>query len=160
VQEKINKIQKELKEIEKKYDGEEKTQKIVEVYKREKINPFFGIFSLFFQLPILIALYQVFLKGVNGISNDPRFLYVFDLSKPNFFLVILALFSQLFYLGYQSQKKEKEEKNFDFNFFQKQLNYFFLFFTFLILMKLPSAISLYLVVNYLFLIFQVKFFHA
>jgi YidC/Oxa1 family membrane protein insertase len=156
MQEKINKIQKEVKEIEKKYDGEERTKKIVDIYKKEKINPFFGIFSLFFQLPILIALYQVFLKGVKEISSDPRFLHIFDLSKPNFFLAVLVLIFQFLYLEYQNRKREK----ITLNFFQKQLNYFLLFLTFLILIKLPSAVSLYLFINFLFLIFQLKLFHA
>jgi YidC/Oxa1 family membrane protein insertase len=157
MQKKMNKIQKELEEIERKCDGEEKTKKIFEIYQKEKINPFFGIFSLFFQLPILVALYQVFLKGVKEISGDPKFLSIFDLSKPNFFLTILILFSQFFYFKYQTKGKEKSSA---IGLFQEQLNYLLLFFTFLILIKLPSAISLYLFINFLFLIFQAKFFHA
>jgi YidC/Oxa1 family membrane protein insertase len=156
MQEKINKIQKEVKEIEKKYDGEEKTKKIIEVYKKEKINPFFGFFSLFFQLPILIALYQVFLKGIKKISGDPKFLSIFDLSRPNFIILVLVLIFQFLYFKYQSRKNEKKFPTT----FQDQLNYYLLFLTFLFLLKLPSAISLYLIVNYLFLILQEKFFHA
>jgi YidC/Oxa1 family membrane protein insertase len=160
MQEKMNQIQKEMREIEKKYDGEERTKKIFEIYRKEKINPFFGIISLFFQFPILIALYQVFLKGIKEISGDPKFLYFIDLSKPSLFLVILVLLSQFFYSKYQTKKGEGQKESAALGLFQKQLNYVFLFFSFLILMKLPSAISLYLFINFLFLIFQAKIFHA
>jgi YidC/Oxa1 family membrane protein insertase len=160
MQAKMNKIQSELKEVEKKYNGEEKVKKIIEIYRKEKINPFFSLFSSLFQLPILIALYQVFLKGVKEISQDPKFLYFFDLSKPNFFLIFLALVFQLLYFQSQTKKEIKKGKNIALGFFQRQLNYFFLFFTFLILLKLPPAICLYLIVNFLFLISQTKIFHA
>lgn len=157
-QTKITNLQKELKEIEKKFNNEEKTQKIIEIYKKERINPLFGFLSLFIQLPILIALYQVFLKGVKEISSDPKFLKIFDLSQPNSILAFFVALSQFFYSQIQTPKKEI--KNEVLNPFQNQLNYFLSFFTFLILLKLPSAIGVYLIVNFLFLIFQKKIFHA
>lgn len=157
MKEKIDNVQKELKEIEKKYNGEEKTKKIAEIYKKEKINPFFGLFSLFFQIPILLALYQVLLKGVKETSINSRFLGFFDLSKTSLFLAVLAVLLQFFYSETQNIKQEDQK----FSFFPLgQFNFLLSFFTFLILIKLPSAISLYLAVNFLLLIFQKRIFHA
>lgn len=54
---------------------EEQTKKILELYKTEKVNPFSGCLNvIFIQLPIIIALYQVFLRGL---PFDPEALYSF-----------------------------------------------------------------------------------
>lgn len=158
IQEKITNLQKELKEIEEKYNGEEKAKKTLELYRKAKINPFFGFVSLFVQLPILIALYQVFLKGIRETSINPLFLGFFDLSKPNLFLALFVAFFQFFYSKVQNSKKGSKGDFIDL--FQNQFNLFLSFFTFLILLKLPSAIGLYLIINFLFLIFQKRYFHA
>lgn len=156
-QQKIAVIQKELKEIERKYNGKERMEKTFEFYKKNKINPF-SIFISFIQLPILIALYQVFLKGVKESSINPNFLGFFDLSKPNLLFALFVAFFQYFYSKNQVFKKESNTEFF--SLFQKQFDFFLALFTFLILSKLPSAISIYLIVNFLFLIFQKKYFHA
>lgn len=148
------KIQEEIKKIEKDYDGEEKVKKIIALYKERKINPFTNFFTLIIQFPILIALYQVFLKGVQSAPFNPLFLGYFNLSKPNFFLALFVGFGQYFYSKktFPNQKKEKNPTTI----FQSQLNLFLSFFTFFIMLKLPSAIGLYLIVNFLFLYFQDK----
>jgi YidC/Oxa1 family membrane protein insertase len=154
-QEKLLKLKKSLEEIEKKYDGEQKAKEILSLYQKNKVNPFFNLFSLFFQLPILIALYQVFLKGLNQV--DPLLFNFLDLSKPNFLLVLVVVLLQFFYLKLNQPKGIKEKSTPP---FQAQTNFFLTLFTFLILLRLPSAISLYLATNNLFLIFQKILFHA
>ena len=58
----LKEIQPKIREIQKKYKNkQEQAAKMLELYKKEKINPFSGIFPLLIQLPILIALYRVFL---------------------------------------------------------------------------------------------------
>jgi YidC/Oxa1 family membrane protein insertase len=152
--EKFLKIKEEIEEIEKKFNGERKTKEILNLYKKEKINPFFNLLSLFIQFPVLIALYQVFLRATNQFK--PLFLGFLDLSSPNFYLTLAAVFFQGFYLKLNPLKIEKR-KNLPFH---SQMNLLFIPFTFLILIKLPSAISLYFLASYLFLIFQRIFFHV
>jgi YidC/Oxa1 family membrane protein insertase len=156
-QKKILKIQKEMEEINKKHRGEEKTKEILALYKREKINPFFSLLSLLIQFPILVALYQVFLKETSNFN--PSLFKILDLSQPNFIFVLLVVIAQFFYSKI-SNPLEKKKKNPLYGFFQGQMNFFLSAFTFLILFKLPSAISLYLITNYLFLIIQKIFFHV
>jgi YidC/Oxa1 family membrane protein insertase len=151
-QEKFLKIKKEIEKIEKKFNGERKNKEILALYQKEKINPFFNLLSFFVQLPILVALYQVLLKAPSQL--DPSFFGVLNLSKPNFFLVLIAIFLQWFYFKLGSKKTEKITS------FQTQLTLFLVPFTFLILIKLPSAISLYFVSSYLFLIFEKILFHV
>lgn len=49
-------------------DKKEQAQKLMELYKEHNTSPFAGIFLVLLQLPVIIALYQVFLAGavVNG----------------------------------------------------------------------------------------------
>jgi len=151
-QEKFLKIKKEIEKIEKKFNGERKNKEILALYQKEKINPFFNLLSFFVQFPILVALYQVLLKAPNQL--EPSFFGFLNLSKPNFFLVLIAIFLQWFYFKLGSKKTEKITS------FQTQLTLFLVPFTFLILIKLPSAISLYFVSSYLFLIFEKILFHV
>lgn len=148
-QKKIDNIQKKIKEIEKEYKGEERIKKIISLYQQEKINPFIGIFSLIFQIPILITLYQVFLKGAKESFINPTFLGFFNLSNPNIFFAGLVAILQFF-----STKPEKKKFSDKVAYFQSQLNFLFPVFTFLILIKLPSAVAFYLIFNFLFIILE------
>ncbi len=59
------KIAPKLEEIKKQYpDKTEQTKKIMELYKETGSNPFSGCLLILIQIPIIIALYQVFLKGI------------------------------------------------------------------------------------------------
>ncbi len=61
------KIQPEIKRIQKEYkdDNEQQLEKIKNLYKEYNVNPLGSFVPLLIQFPILIALYQVFLKGLN-----------------------------------------------------------------------------------------------
>jgi len=92
----LSELQPKIKEIQEKYkyDKEKQARAMMELYQKEKINPFSGCLPLLFQLPILIALYRVFWKGFQpeqmtylysfvphpGVIN-PTFLGIMDLSK-------------------------------------------------------------------------------
>jgi YidC/Oxa1 family membrane protein insertase len=149
-QEKFLRIKKGIEEIEKKFSGERKSKEILNLYKKEKINPFFSLLYLIIQIPILLSLYQVFLKATT--QFNPYFFGFFNLSEPNFLLVSIAVILQSFYLKLTSPRIEKEKKIP--SFFPTQIKFFIIPLTFLILLKLPSAISLYFITSYLFLIFQ------
>jgi YidC/Oxa1 family membrane protein insertase len=153
-QEKFLRIRKGIEEIEKKFSGERKSKEILNLYKKEKINPFFSLLYLIIQIPILISLYQVFLKATT--QFNPYFFGFFNLSEPNFLLVLIAVILQSLYLKLTSPKIEKKNPSFS----PTQIKFFIIPFTFLVLLKLPSAISLYFITSYLFLIFQKILFHV
>jgi YidC/Oxa1 family membrane protein insertase len=71
-------IQPKLKEIQEKYknDKEQQTKEMMALYKREKINPFSGCLPILIQLPVLIALYRVFWRGLE-VGQASSFLYKF-----------------------------------------------------------------------------------
>jgi YidC/Oxa1 family membrane protein insertase len=170
----LQKLQPQIQEVQKKYknDREKQAKEILDLYKKEKINPFSGLFLALIQLPILIALYQVFWSGLNpkelavlyGFVFNPGhinslFLYIIDLAKPNFVLAILAGLTQYFQTKMLLPKKGNEaggqNKGADFSqVMQKQMVYFFPVFTVIILISLPSALGLYWAVSGLFSIVQ------
>jgi len=166
-------LQPKMQEIQEKYkDNKQKqTEEIMKLYQEEKINPLSGCLPLLIQLPILIAFYQVISKGLvpgemvniysfipNPGKIDPTFLGWIDLSQPNIPLAVGAGILQFFQAKMTTPKTvqiEKKDRVDQFSkIFQKQTLYFFPVLTFLILLKLPSAIGFYWSVSILFSIFQ------
>jgi YidC/Oxa1 family membrane protein insertase len=81
-QAKMRQIEPEIKEIKEKHkkDRQQQAMKTMELYREHGINPFAGCSMLLIQLPVIIALYWVFWKGLtNGI--DASILYTF-VSEP------------------------------------------------------------------------------
>ena len=167
----IQKIQPQIQEIQKIYkeDKEKQAKETLEIYKKEKINPFSGLFLAFIQLPILIALYWVFWNGLKPeeltylygfVSNpgqiDAIFLGIIDLSKANVILAVLAGITQFYQTKMLTPKPgPKKEGGPDFSqIMQKQMLYFFPAFTVIILLNLPSALGLYWTVSGIFSIIQ------
>ena len=99
-------LQPKLKEIKEKYknDKAQQSRAMMELYKKEKINPMSGCLPLLLQFPIIIALYKVFLDGFKvevlekslyGFVPDPgvisnTFLGVINMES-RAFVIVLAL---------------------------------------------------------------------
>jgi len=164
-------FQQKVQEIQGKYrdDKERQAKEMMELYRKEKINPFSGFLPLLIQFPILIALYQVFRKGL--ISEEMTNLYSFipqpgqinpfffkflDLTKPSLIFALLAGIFQFFQtkMTLPKTKKTKTQLEQFSNLIQKQTLYFIPIFTVLLLWKLPTAISLYWLVTTIFSIVQ------
>ena len=121
----LGELQPKIKEIQEKYknDRERQTRAMMELYQKEKINPFSGCLPLLIQLPILIALYQVFWRGLR--PEEMVHLYDFvphpGVIDPTFFWNIkpystLANFSNSFwdcsiYPNQNDYSKSKTAKN-------------------------------------------------
>lgn len=179
IQRKIQELQPQIKEIQKKYKDDKQKQgtEMLDLYKREKLNPFAGIIPSLIQLPILIALIKVFWGGLDqaGLANVYNFIptpesinFLFlgiNLAEPSSFLAVVAGVSQFWQtktitsfnkpIETNKQPKSSQKNNPDFSeIMQKQMLYFFPVFTFFILLKLPAAIGLYWIVTALFTTFQ------
>ncbi|PIR41366.1 MAG: hypothetical protein COV31_01560, partial [Candidatus Yanofskybacteria bacterium CG10_big_fil_rev_8_21_14_0_10_46_23] len=76
-QRKMAAIQPKVKEIQEKFkhDKQLQAQKMMELYRIEKINPMSGCLPLIIQIPILFALYRAFLNGFN--PENLKILYSF-----------------------------------------------------------------------------------
>jgi len=178
IQRALQELQPKIKEIREKYkkDKQKLTLETLGLYKKEKINPFAGLFVSLIQVPILIALWRVFwggfqpekLAGVYSFlprpeSIDPTFLGILNLGQPSVVLAIFAGISQFFQTKMLTLAKSKsgggQAKTPDFSkIMEKQMLYFFPVFTVFILWKLPAAIALYWLVTALFSIAQQYFY--
>ena len=99
-------LQPELERIKKEFpDQQEQARRTMELYKEQKTSPFSGCLVMLIQLPIIFALYYVFLYGFSDTSllysfvSNPgtlnmHFLGLVDIAKPHFALAILAGVSQ------------------------------------------------------------------
>lgn len=170
-QKNLARLEPKLKEIQTKHKNnrEQLARATMELYQKEKINPFSGCLPLLIQLPILIALYQVFWKGLQPEQMsylygfvappgqiDPTFFNALNLSQPSIIFAILAGATQFLQTKMVTPKtSQTKAKAADFfQLFQKQALYFFPLFTAFILLKLPSALGLYWIANNLFSICQ------
>lgn len=164
-------LQPQLEAIQKKYKGDKEKQakETLELYRKEKINPFGGLLLAIIQLPILIALYKVFWQGLNsaelnnlyGFISNPVYINsmlfnLVDLSKPNLIFAILAGIFQFWQTKMLFPKSDKNQpKSGSMTaIMQKQMVYFFPFLTVIILLKLPSALGLYWTTSSIFSIIQ------
>lgn len=171
----LQNLQPQLQELQQKYkdDKEKQAKETLELYRKEKINPFSGLFLAIIQLPILIALYQVFWHGLkadelshlysfvaNPVHVNSLFIHIVDLSKPNIVFAVIAGIIQFFQTKMllpatpKAGGKQAGATADMAAIMQKQMVYFFPFLTVVILFRLPSALGLYWIVSGLFSIIQ------
>jgi len=170
-------LQPKIQEVQEKFknDKEKQAREMMELYRREKINPLGGCLPILLQMPILLALFRVFLAFRDGlgatqsailysfvplsdIPAEPVFLGLVNLAQPSWALAGLAGVCQFFQTKMLSPKIEKAKKSDQMGklpgMIQKQMLYFFPVFIFFILLRLPAAIGLYWIVTALFSIVQ------
>lgn len=167
---KMRGLQPRLDEIKKlSLSKEEEAKKTMELYKEEKVNPFSGCLLILIQLPILFALYFVFIRGISqpehlysfldieGLNN--MFLGIIDITKPYLPLAILAGLSQSVQAFMMPKPiiNEADKDKFQ-NQFTKSMTVQTKFVLPLIIIfmasKLAAAVSIYWVVTNIFSIFQ------
>ncbi len=102
---KMNELQPQIKEIQKKYKNDPQTQqtKIMEVYKKNKYNPASGCLIMLIQFPIIIAFFRVLREPITYVFKDPNvyaalnksFLWIPNLEQPDPYLWGLPLLAGL-----------------------------------------------------------------
>ncbi|MBI2108999.1 MAG: YidC/Oxa1 family membrane protein insertase [Parcubacteria group bacterium] len=174
-QRKMKEVEPEIKKIKEKYskDKQEQAKKVMELYKQHSLNPFSGCLFFAIQMPIIIALYWVFWKGLtNGINADLlysfitvpesvhfNFLGFIDMTGRSYFLAAFAGISQYIQLQLSlpatpvsslkagGSFKDEFARNFTF-----QMRYVFPVFVFIISYTISSAVALYWAVSNIFMI--------
>jgi YidC/Oxa1 family membrane protein insertase len=91
---KMQKIQPKMKRVQERFkdDRQLQQQKMMELYRKEGVNPMSGCLPLLIQLPILILIWRAILYSGELIHLSPGFLWIPDLSMhdPYFILVIVT----------------------------------------------------------------------
>lgn len=163
-QRKIQEIQPKIKEIQERHkeDKVTQTQETMKAYQEHGVNPLSGCLPLLIQLPILIALFQVFVSGftteslkdlyafvANPGSLDPISFGIINLAKSSMALAAVAAALQ-FYHTYLISGKDVMKKGSGEDFsklMQRQTLFMMPILTFIISLSLPAALPFYWVVN-------------
>ncbi len=182
-QKKMQEVQPELKKIQEKYkhDKQLQGQKVMQFYKEKKVNPAGGCLPMIVQLIFLIALYRVFMLGLDStVTSDLIYSFVkspgqldpiafgfFDLSKPNLILAGITAVAQYFQGKMMLAKKKAEDKKNpkqkdpkkkdepDFGtMMQQQMVYMGPILTIVIGIKFAAGLILYWLITTIFMIIQ------
>ena len=162
----MNNLQPKLNEMRERLKGDKEAQAkaMMALYKEHKINPLSSCLPLLIQLPILIALYQVFAKALHsnltglyhfvhnpGIVN-PKLFGLVDLSQPNWIFGVLAGLAQY----WQSKLMLPSTASTDptAKAMNLQTTYVLPIISVIIAIKLPAGLPLYWIVTTLFAVAQ------
>lgn len=128
-------------------DRQRMSQAMMELYKKEKVNPMSGCWPMLVQIPVFISLYWVLLESVE-LRQAPFMLWIEDLSTkdPYYILPILMGLSMWF------QQKLSANPSLD-PMHQKIMQFLPIIFTFFF-MLFPAGLVLYWVVNSILSILQ------
>ncbi|MGE5297965.1 MAG: YidC/Oxa1 family membrane protein insertase [Acidobacteriaceae bacterium] len=164
-------LQPKMNEVKEKYkdDKERQAKALMELYSVHKVNPLGSCLPLLIQLPILIALYQVFIQSLKGgalvgiypfihspENIAPLFLHLVNLSHANWIMAGIAAVLQ-FIQGKMQQPKVKSNDP-TMNAMNIQMLYVLPAFTLFIGGKLPAGLTLYWITTTLFGIAQQYYF--
>jgi len=153
---------------------EEQARLTFELYKEHKTNPFSGCLLVLIQIPIIFALYYVFLKGINFESgllysfihvpehSNMIFLGLLDITEKSFILAILAGVSQYLQAHFIPKPPVPSVVNnatpsFSDSFAKSmsmQMKYIFPFIVAFIAYSISGAVALYWITSNLFMVGQ------
>ncbi len=137
----MRKVQPRLMAIKERYgdDKQKLNQAMMELYKKEKINPLGGCLPILVQIPVFIALYWVLLESVE-LRQAPWILWIKDLStKDPYFVLPLLMGATMFIQQKLNPAPVDPIQAKVMTFLPIVFTFFFLFF--------PSGLVLYWVVN-------------
>jgi len=171
----MKKIEPELKKIKEKYkdDSPEQARRTMALYKERKINPFSSLVTTLIQLPIIFALYFVFLRsGLPTVDQgllysfttsphliDMNFLGLINIANKSIILAVLAGVSSFFQIRFSMPVYKKTEGAQSFRddlsrSMNLQMRYIFPVIIFFISLNISGAVALYWVTSNIFTLAQ------
>lgn len=137
----MRKLQPKLAALKERYAGDRAkfSQATMELYKKEKLNPFGGCLPILVQIPVFIALYWVLLESVE-LRHAPFILWIHDLSAKDPFYVLPILMGLTMFLQQKLSPTPPDPMQ------AKVMMFLPVFFTFLFL-QFPAGLVLYWTVN-------------
>jgi len=128
-------------------DRQRMSQAMMELYKKEKVNPMSGCWPMLVQIPVFISLYWMLLESVE-LRHAPFMLWIEDLSTKDPYYVLPLLMGASMYV----QQKLSHNPSLD-PMHQKIMQFLPIIFTFFF-MLFPAGLVLYWVVNSVLSILQ------
>ncbi|MEW6984192.1 membrane protein insertase YidC [Colwelliaceae bacterium 6471] len=130
-------------------DRQKMSQAMMELYKKEKVNPAGGCLPLIIQMPIFLALYWVFLESVE-LRHAPFALWIQDLSSQDPFYILPILMGISMFIMQKMQPMTIQDPM-----QQKIMQYMPVMFT-VFFFWFPSGLVLYWLVSNIISIVQMK----
>ncbi|MDQ5893034.1 MAG: YidC/Oxa1 family rane protein insertase [Patescibacteria group bacterium] len=154
-------------------DKQQQALKVMELYRTKGVNPFSSFFLLFLQLPIIYALYSIFIGSGLPVVNtellysfvsvptiDMHFLGLIDISQKSYLFAFLAAAAQFFQLHFSlaasntgSAKSDNPSIDMAQN-MMKNMKYVFPVIVFFISYKISAAVAIYWTISSLFTLGQ------
>jgi YidC/Oxa1 family membrane protein insertase len=139
---KMQRIQPKLKKIQERYkdNKQEMQQRVLEIYKKEGVNPMGGCLPMIIQLPIIFVIWRAMLYASEQIHLSPGFLWIPDLSQydPYFVLVIVTTLAMMVQQKFMTPMTQTDTPG-----FQKYLGYLFPLLMAFLLWRFPAGLWLY-----------------
>jgi len=164
-QQSMKELSPKIEEVKAKFKNDKAAQSaaIMKLYKENNVNPLAGCLPLLIQLPILIALYQVFIKGITpeslnllyGFVSTPEivhhnFLGLFDITTRSRLLTLVQFIQSKQSMALQADGGGNKEMAA----LSKQMLYFFPIMIIVIGWNLPAGLILYWVTTTVFSMFE------
>ncbi|HSC47585.1 MAG TPA: membrane protein insertase YidC [Gammaproteobacteria bacterium] len=148
---KMRQVQPRIKAIQERYadDRQRMSQAMMELYKKEKINPASGCFPILVQIPIFFALYYVLVYSVE-LRQAPWTLWIKDLSAPDPFYVLPVLYGIAMFIQQHLQPQPTDKM-------QARMMKFMPVALIALYMVLPSGLVLYYFANSIISIAQQRY---
>ncbi len=134
-------------------DRQKMSKAMMDMYKKEKVNPAGGCLPLLLQMPIFLALYWVFLESVE-LRHAPFMLWIQDLSAKDPYYILPILMGISMYVMQKMQPMTIQDPM-----QQKMMQYMPVFFT-IFFFWFPSGLVLYWLVSNIISIVQMKIIFA
>lgn len=137
----MQKMQPQLAALKEKHknDKEKMNKELMELYKRNKINPLGGCLPMMLQIPVFIALYEVLYVAIE-LRHAPFFLWIQDLSAKDPYYITPILMGATMFVQQKMTPTAMDPAQ------QKIMMFLPLVFTFMFL-TFPSGLVLYWLVN-------------
>ncbi|WDE05374.1 membrane protein insertase YidC [Thalassomonas viridans] len=148
---KMRELQPKLTALKERYgnDRQKMSQAMMELYRKEKVNPAGGCLPLLIQMPIFLALYWVFLESVE-LRHAPFVLWIQDLSSLDPYYVLPVLMGISMFIMQKMQPMTIQDPM-----QQKMMQYMPVVFT-VFFFWFPSGLVLYWLVSNIISIIQMK----
>lgn len=159
----MTELQPKMQALKEKFKGDKEgeAKALMELYKEHNVNPLSSCLPLLIQLPILIALYQVFIRSLRtatleGLYSfvphpshiDPYFLHFLNLANKNIIMAVIAGLLQYFQSRLMLPKKPATDQTA--KIMQYQTLYFLPLLTIVFGIQFPAGLTLYWIITTLF----------
>ncbi len=137
----MRRVQPQMADIREQYgdDKQKQSQAMMELYKKEKINPMGGCLPILVQMPVFISLYWVLMEAVD-LRHAPFFLWIHDLSVMDpYFVLPLMMGASMWFMQKLNPPPPDPMQAKIMQWMPVMFTFFFLWF--------PAGLVLYWVVN-------------